>query len=117
MIPILYKINDFLMDQKNELDKFDMLRRKAKTESRKAEIREQQEYLYSQGLQALHRYHREVPPSVKGFYLGNRKKPSTQKISKELEKIVVNYRQINRKVAYITVAILFTILFVIAILS
>jgi len=112
-----YKIYDFLLDQKSEIDKIEKELRECKSEERIAEIKGQQTYLYNQGLRAMSRYSRDVPDSIKSYYLGNAEKPSLEKISGELQKIVVDHRTINRNIAYVTVAIIFTILFVIAILS
>jgi len=115
-IPMLYKASDFLLDQKSELDRFDDLRRKARTESQKAEIREQQEYLYNQGLRAINRFDREIPSSVKSYYLGNAERPSMEKVSEELREITVDYGKINYRIAYIIVAVVLSSLFVSAIL-
>jgi len=116
-IKMSYKIYDFLLDQKSEIDKIEKELRECKSEERIAEIKGQQTYLYNQGLRAMSRYSRDVPDSIKSYYLGNAEKPSLEKISGELQKIVVDHRTINRNIAYVTVAIIFTILFVIAILS
>ena len=116
-IKMSYKIYDFLIEQKNELSNLEKELRECKSEERIAEIKRQQTYLYNQGLCAMHRYERELPSCIKAYYLGNAEKPSMEKISAELQKIVVDHRTINRNIAYVTVAIIFTILFVMAILS
>ena len=115
-IPMLYEASDFLMDQKSELDRFDELRKKARTESRKTEIAEQQEYLYNQGLRAINRFSREVPDCVKSYYLGNAKKPSMEKVSQELREITLDYKKINRKISYVVVTALLVLALILAIL-
>ena len=112
-----YDIHNFLIDQKCELHNLSVMRKKAKGQSEREEIKRQQTYLYNQGLDAMRRYERELPNCIKAYYLGNAEKPSMEKISAELQKIVVDHKTINRNISYVTVAIIFTILFVIAILS
>ena len=112
-----YKIYDFLLDQKEELAMLEKKLKECKSEERIAEIKRQQCYLFNQGLCALRRYDREVPGCVREYFLGSAEKPSVEKISEELQKIIVNYPQINRKIAYVTVAVIFTFLFLIAIFS
>ena len=116
-IKMSYKIYDFLIDQKGELNNLEKELRECKSEERIAEIKRQETYTYSQGLDAMRRYERELPNCIKAYYLGNAEKPSMEKISAELQKIVVDHKTINRNISYVTVAIIFTILFVIAILS
>ena len=116
-IKMSYRIYDFLIDQKGELNNLEKELRECKSEERIAEIKRQQTYLYNQGLRAMRRYSRDVPDSIKSYYLGNAEKPSLEKISGELRKIVVDHKTINRNISYIMFAIVFTILFLMAILS
>ena len=114
---LMYKISDFLMDQKNELSNLERtLKDKHISDSKRIAIQEQATYLYSQGLRAMERYGREVPQSVKSFYLGNKQKPTRDKITKELSEINIDYGKINHRIAYIIVAVVLGSLFVLAIL-
>lgn len=110
-----YIITDFLIDQKAELRRLDKLYRKAKTEDRKAEIKEQQTYIYNQGLQAMQRHSYEIPSCVKKYFLGTGSKPSLDMVSQELQNIHGMRRRTNRRVAYFIVASFIIVLTFIAI--
>ena len=87
LLPILYMISDFLMDQKEKLDRLDSLHKKARNSDWRAEISEQRQYAYNQALQALRRHEREIPNCVRGYFLGNSKKPGMDEITSELQKM------------------------------
>jgi len=111
-----YDIHNFLIDQKCELHNLSVMRKKAKGQSEREEIKRQQTYLYNQGLDAMRRYSRETPSCVKSYYLGNKSKPTSQEISKELSEINVNYGKINHRIAYIFVASVMALLFLLMLL-
>lgn len=110
-----YLITDFLIDQKAELRRLKALYRKAQTEDRKAEIKEQMTYIYNQGLQAMKRYSYEIPSCVKNYFLGTGSKPSINLVSKELQSIHGMRRKANRQVTYGIVVFLVVALTFIAI--
>jgi len=110
--PILYTISDFLMDQKEEIKRWERLCRRAGTAEKKTEIEEQKSYAYNQGLQALRRHERELPNCVRRFYLGNGPKPSMAQVSQELQKMnhYSDYkfnRRVIKAAVIATIAILF----------
>ncbi len=111
---ILYSISDFLLDQKASLTKLDKLFKKAKSEDRRTEIREQQEYIFNQGLQALRRHECELPNCIRQYFLGNKPKPETDQIVQESHEICEMHRKINRTISL--AAFLITVLFLLAIL-
>jgi len=115
LFPILYMISDFLIDQKTELARLDKLFKKAESEDRRAEIKEQQEYIFNQGLQALRRHEHEIPSCVWIYYLGKGPRPSMDLVSKELQGIHGMRRKTNRQIAYAVVAFLVTVLSLLAI--
>lgn len=95
---VLYTISDFLMDQKKEIARLERIRlHKKKTDpDRYQEIKEQQQYLYNQGLQALRRYEDKVPDSVKTYFLTGKKEPAMGEIAKESkDKRRMNYKLIR----------------------
>lgn len=93
------------MDQKDELNRLDGLHKKAKTQDRRMEIKEQQEYIFNQGLQALRRHERELPHCVRAYYLGSREKPSMDEISSELQKInYSDYKSDKRVIKGVVIA-------------
>ena len=87
--PILYLISDYLMDQKDSLNRLDVLHKRTHNSDKRREIQEEKKYLYDQGLRVLHCRHREkIPTCIKAYYLGTtKKKPSMDEINSELRRI------------------------------
>lgn len=117
IIPLCYMISDFLLDSKTELDRLNKLYKKASSSESRTEIKEQQGYIFNQGLQALRRHEYELPNCVRQYYLGNGPKPTMDQISQELKNMSGMHRKINRTISYAVVAFLVTVLFLLAILS
>lgn len=107
---VLYGIFDFLLDSKAELARLNKLFKKAKSEDRRAEIREQREYVYNQGLQALRRHERELPKCVRDYYLGFRGKPSMDEISSELQQMNYGDDRFNKRIIRAVVIAIITVL-------
>jgi len=81
--PVLYMAVDFLLDQKELSEKF----MEAAKKRRNKELKELSTYNYELGLQALKRWERQIPECVKLYYLGKTKKPTTEQIISELQKM------------------------------
>jgi len=114
---VKYMISDFLIDQKKEMKILEVkLRDGTLTKEDREGMESLLSYLYKQGLQAMNKYDREVPGCVKAYYLGNRQKPTKEKITKDLSLMSVHYGKINHKIAYIVVATLVTLLLILAFL-
>ena len=112
-IPILYTVSNFLMDQKDSLKRLDAKKR-AHNSSKHMEIQEQKEYLYNQGLQALHRHRTKIPTCVRTYYLDNAREPSINEINSELRKMN-RYRDYKfKRVIRIMVISIFAILLLFA---
>lgn len=94
---VLYGIFDFLLGSKAELARLDKLFKKAKSVDRRAEIREQQEYIFNQGLQALRRHEHELPQSVRKYFLNNGPKPTMEQVSQELQKMNYSDSKFNKR--------------------
>lgn len=115
IFPMMYMISDFLLDQKEELDRLDRLYKRAPNAEKKAEIREQREYIYGQGLQALRRHEHELPNCVRQYYLGNSLEPTVDQITQELKKIHGGYKRFPREMVTVTLVILITLFTILAI--
>ena len=81
--PVLYTAVDFLLDQKELVEKF----MKAAKKRRNKKLKELSTYNYELGLQALRRWERQIPECVKLYYLGKTKKPTTEQIISEFQKM------------------------------
>lgn len=75
--PVLYTAVDFLLDQKELVEKF----MKAAKKRRNKKLKELSTYNYELGLQALRRWERQIPKCVKLYYLGKTKKPTAEEIT------------------------------------
>lgn len=108
IIPLLYTVIDFLLDQKREIARLERKRLlKRKTDpGRSLEIKEQQQYLYSQGLQALRRHEDRVPDCVRTHFLADGSRPTIDEIAKELkDKRRMNYKLIRIIVVALIIAL------------
>ncbi len=111
IFPLMYNVSDFLLDQKDHLNRLDALYKKATTEARRIEIQEQREYIYNQGLQALRRYSGQLPDSVRQYYLEDEARPETDQIVQESHDISEMHRKSNRTISCAVVAFLVIVLF------
>lgn len=107
----LYSISDFLIDQKDELVKFDRIYKERKD----SEIKDLRKYIYNQGLQALRIHERKLPKCIKDYYLGLRGKPEMDQISKELQKMNYSDYQFTGKLVRIIVMVVITLMTILAI--
>ena len=77
IIPMLYTTTDFLIDQKEQIEKLEKQLKKTPNENRRALIKSQIAIYYQEGLEVLARFEHDIPKSTKDYFMGYRKdKPS-----------------------------------------
>ena len=101
-----YMIVDYLLEQKERIEKLEQKLKTTTNEARKPLIKAQIEIYFQQGLEALTWYERDCPKSVRDYFLGHRQdRPDYQEISTEMADRVEIDRNLNSKIVYISLAI------------
>jgi len=112
----MYNICSFLVDQKERIEELEKKLEKTTNENRKALIKAQIEIYYQQGLEALARFKKDTPRSIRDYFLGHREdKPGFDEISSELKKM--DYSDFDERVIRAAVIAAIVILSLIAFFS
>lgn len=72
---MLYTVKDFLIEQKEQIEKLEKQLEEIPNEDRKALIKSQIAIYFKQGLEALTRFEHDCPKPIRDYFLGYREDP------------------------------------------